>query len=130
MSTQPELIRREAEEVVIGSLTMYCEGFKASGTIVWSEQTTVSGDAVFTNRSRRALRLTFTGRCYEPEQPLLFMAEADGIRAVTGTYTIHYRGAVFTDCHIQSYTAEDKGDGIILTTVTLLTTEPVELEED
>ncbi len=130
MSVQPELTHREAEEVVIGSLTLYCDQFKASGTIVWAEQTTVSGDAVFTNRSRRALRLTFTGRCYDPEQPLQFMEEADGIATVTGTYTVHYRGVVFTDCHIQSYTVDDKGDGIITASVTLLTTEPVEPEEE
>ena len=91
---------------------------------------TVSGDTVITNCCRRATRITFSGKCYDPEAPLSFLAGINDISTVSDTYTIHYRGEVFTDCRVQSFSADDKGGDFFFVSITLMTSEPITPEEE
>lgn len=130
MSAVTELSHRTAEAVTIGDLTLYCDEFRASAAVVYSEQPTVSGDTVITNCCRRATRITFSGKCYDPEAPLSFLAGINDISTASDTYTIHYRGEVFSDCRVQSFSADDKGGDFFFVSITLITSEPIAPEEE
>lgn len=129
MSTVTEISHRTPEPVTIGTHTLYCDEFRASAALIYTEQSTVSGDTVITNICRRATRITFSGRCCDPDTPLQFLADMDSVSTASDTYSISYRGALFSDCRVQSFSAEDKGGDFFYVSVTLLTPDPITIEE-
>lgn len=121
MSTQ--LSSREAYPVRIGALLLFCESFNAVRSRVFSEQSTVSSDTVFSGTNKKAMKITFEGRIYEPNNPLYFLRYADGFLNAGTSFQVEYRGVTFYDCYVQSYSCSDKGEDYIFASITLLTTE-------
>lgn len=115
-----EISLREAIPVTIGYMELYCESFKATAVTDLSEQPTVSGDNLITNRSKKSTRLVFKGRVYNENQPLRFLVIANTMSNPSG-YTIEYRGMVFKNCVIYGFTVEDKGDDFVYVSVTVAT---------
>lgn len=113
--------RKEAYPVQIGDMKLYCEHFRIVGTRNFSEKTTVSGDAFFSNTGKRALRITLEGRIYDEELPLGMVLYSDGYLTSDSSFTIEYRGIEFTGCRIQSFSAEDSGEDYIRGSLTLVT---------
>lgn len=112
---------REAYPVRIGALLLYCDNFKASCSRNYAEQATTDGSTVFSNTNKRALKVTFEGRIYEPNNPLYFLRYADGFMTSGTAFQVEYRGTLFSDCYVQSFIAEDKGDDYIYASITLIT---------
>lgn len=122
-----ELCRREAVPVTIGYMELYCESFKASSVSDLSEQPTVSGDNLITNRAKKSTRLVFKGRVYNEQYPLQFLIIANTMGNPSG-YTIEYRGMVFKNCIIYGFTVEDKGDDFVYVSVTVATPDGITIK--
>jgi hypothetical protein len=120
-----EICRREAVPVVIGSLTLYCESFRAAGSTVLYEQPTVTGATVVTNKYVRATKLVLTGRIYAGDGALPVLTALNNMNGTPDT-DIVYRGVTFPDCTVQGFTAEDRGDDMLYVTVTLAAAAPAE----
>lgn len=123
MSVSAAVSAKEAYPVRVGALLMYCEHFKASGTRVFSEKATVSGDTFFSNVNKKALRITLEGRIYDEYVPLRMLLYTDALMNADTPCTIEYRGMTFTNCRVQSFSAEDKGEDYIYASITLVTVE-------
>ncbi len=123
-----ELCRREAIPVTIGYMELYCESFKASAVSDLSEQPTVSGGNVITNRSKKSTRLVFKGRVYNETVPLQFLFIANTMDNPSG-YTIEYRGMTFNNCIIYGFTVEDKGDDFVYVSVTVATPDMITIKK-
>lgn len=123
MSVVSAVSAKEAYPVRIGALVIYCEHFKASGTRVFAEKSTVNGGTVFSNSNKKALRITLEGRIYDEAFPLRMLHYCDGFMTANTAFTIEYRGMTFSGCHVQSFTAEDKGEDYIYASITLVTPE-------
>lgn len=124
-----QLTSRQPEEVVIGSLKMYCESFKASLNAVLSERSTVNGDTLITNRLRRAARLTFSGRLPADDLSITEIGKLNNLIGCAGI-NIVYRGLAFSDCTLLSYAAEDLGGSFISLTVELAAASPAVIPEE
>lgn len=123
-----QLTSRQPEEVVIGSLKMYCESFKASQNAVLSERSTVNGDTLVTNKLRRAARLTFSGRLPADDLSIAEIGKLNNLIGCAGI-SISYRGLTFSDCTVISYTAEDSGGSFISLTVELAAASPADISD-
>lgn len=122
------LCERQAEPVAIGSVTLYCESFRAAATAALYEQPTVTGGTLLTNTCVKSTKLTLTGRVCSSEAPLGCVTELNNMVG-SGGIDIVYRGVRFRSCVVQSYAAEDKGDDMLYLTVTLATLSPAENTE-
>lgn len=129
MSEKTTLTRRESYPVRIGALLMQCERFKAVGVRSFAEKATVSGDTVFSNTDKKAIRLTFEGRIYDEYIPLRPLLYTDSFMRADGSCQIEYRGLKFTNCQAQSYTVEDKSEDYIYASITLVTVDEVSQTE-
>lgn len=123
-----QLTSHQPEEVVIGSLKMYCESFKASQNAVLSERSTVNGDTLITNKLRRAARLTFSGRLPADDLSMIEVGKLNNLIGCAGI-SITYRGLAFSDCTVLSYTAEDSGGSFISLTVELAAASPADISD-
>lgn len=116
---------RESVPVMIGTLTLWCENFKASAVRSFTEDPLVSGGAIVTNTCPKAMKLTFSGRICSGDAPLDFVKTASDMLRRGESYTVTYRGFVFGDCRVQSFNAEDKGEDFANASVTLITEDNV-----
>ena len=121
------LSEREAIPVKIGYMDLYCESFKASAVSELSEQPTVSGVAMITNRFKKATRIVFKGRVYNEGQSLSFVTIANIMNSQAG-YTIKYKELEFKNCMIYGFTVEDKGDDFVYVSVTIVTTDAITIK--
>lgn len=113
----------ESVPVNIGDIVLYCEKFKATGVKNYSEQNTVSGDVTITNYGKKAVRLTFSGRICDENNPLGFLVYVNNLMGNTGTFSIEYKNVIFGDCRIQSFVTDDNNDDFISATVTVISTQ-------
>jgi hypothetical protein len=131
MNLPETVISREISRCVnIGSLVLFCENFKAVGLRSFAEKTTVSGETFFSDTSPRALRVTFSGRIYNTDVPLNFLLCGSSMVNDGEKYDVVYRGMKFTGCMIQSFNVEDRGEGYIQASITLITSDDVCQESD
>ncbi len=121
MSTVTELTSREALPVTVGNCTVYCDSFKASAVRAVNEETTVSGGSVTTSSALRAARLIFSGRIYNSEEPLQFLADISSPMAGGQAYTIIYRGIRYTGCILQKFELTDSCNDWTEVSLTLIT---------
>lgn len=121
---------REAFPVAIGSVTMYCEKFRASAARRFTEESTVIGGDVFTNESPRSMEMTFSGRICVENAPLLTLLNAYNTLRRSVRNDISYRGLVFRNCQMKSFTVEDSGLDYVELSVTAITADDVETESD
>ena len=112
------ITRREPVPVQIGTVTLFCESFRAEGSAVIYEQASVSGETVVTNRYKRYSVLTFTGRVCGSAAEVI--AELDSLTGNGTSLSLSYRELDFTGCTLRSYSAAEEGD-IVSLTVTLIT---------
>ena len=112
------ITRREPVPVQIGTVTLFCESFRAEGSAVVYEQASVSGETVVTNRYKRSSVLTFTGRVCGSAAEVI--AALDGLAGSGSTIALSYRDLDFTGCTLRSYSAAEDGD-IVSLTVTFIT---------
>lgn len=115
-----ELCKREATPIQIGAFTLYCEHFKVIGSSEVNEQMSAAGVSLITNRCKKAVKATFTGRMYNHDCPLGFV---DVINNMSNNYKydISYRGLDFRQCSINGVVIEDKGDDFTYVTITFAT---------
>ena len=130
MNETTRFTAREAFPVTIGSVTMYCEKFRASAARRFAEESTVTGDDVFTNESPRSMEMTFSGRICVESSPLLTLLNAYNTLRRTNTNDILYRGLVFRNCHMKSFTIEDCGLDYVELSLTAITADDIETESD
>ncbi len=129
MNSVTTITERESVPVTIGSLTMWCESFKATGVRSFSEEPLVFGGGTITNTCPKAMKLTFAGRILISEGRLDFVKTASDMLRSGQSCTIVYRGLSFSGCRVQSFNAEDKGEDYIYGVISLITSETV-AEED
>ena len=129
MSASTVISTRKAVPVAIGSVTLYCESFRAAAAMTVTEASAVSGGGIVTNSAPRCEKLTFTGRIADEEQPLGAVMELNNMLRAPEPFDVEYRGLVFPDCVIQSFTADDNGCDYIEVSVTLITPELTEQAE-
>ena len=115
----------KAIPVQIANFVLYCEEFKASAVRTVSEEPTVTGKNVVTKSFPRATKLIFSGRVCGETDSLDFVMKANNILHTKVKYDIAYRGIAFLNCTIQGFTAEDRGEGYIRATVTLITADNI-----
>lgn len=116
---------RKAIPVQIANFVLYCEEFKASAVRTVSEEPTVTGKNAVTKSFPRATRLTFSGRVCDETSSLDFVMKANNILHTKVKYDIAYRGIAFLNCTVQGFTAEDRGEGYIRATVTVVTADNI-----
>ncbi len=113
----------ESVPVNIGGVTLYCEKFRASRARNFSENNTVSGDVVFTNSGKKAVRLMFSGRICDENNPVSFLVNINNLMKNNSTFSIEYKNIVFGQCRVQSFVTDDNNDNFISATVTVISTE-------
>lgn len=129
MNSVTTITDRESVPVTIGSLTIWCESFKAAGVRSFSEEPLVSGGGTITNTCPKAMKLTFAGRIFVSDGSLDFVKTASDMLRSGQSFTIAYRGLNFSGCRVQSFNTEDKGEDFIYGVISLITSETVE-EDD
>lgn len=113
----------ESVPVKIGDVVLYCEKFRASGVKNYSEHNTVSGDVTVTNFGKKAVRLTFSGRICNENNPIDFLVSVNNFMKNNDTFSIEYKNVIFGQCHVQSFVTDDNNDDFISATVTVISTE-------
>lgn len=113
----------ESVPVNIGGVVLYCEKFKASGVKNYSEQNTVSGDVTVTNSGKKAIRLTFSGRICNENNPIDFLVSVNNLMKNNNTFSIEYKNIIFGQCRVQSFVTDDNNDDFVSATVTVISTE-------
>ncbi len=108
---------------------MYCEHFKAEGSRNYAEKSTVSGDTFCSNNNCRALKLTFEGRIYDEYLPMRVLLYTNAFMRVAGKSSVVYRGTVFPECSVQSFTVDDVGEDFLKASITLVTTADISQSE-
>lgn len=126
MSIISEISSREAYPVHIGTITLFCERFQLTGTRQFSETASVDGTDIITNSSRKALKITFEGRIPFEQFPLYSAADADDILYLGTASDVEYRGIVFPQCRILSFSFKDEGEDFIRCVITVYTAEKSE----
>ncbi|MDE6520556.1 MAG: hypothetical protein K2K91_08935 [Ruminococcus sp.] len=112
-----EFCNREAIPVVINGLTLYCEKFKALSSVELHEQPTVDGVAQITNRFRKTMKFTFTGRIYNnTDEPFSLLTLFNSMGSFSD-FTINYRGMKIEKCIITNFTIEDKNEDFVYISV-------------
>ncbi len=119
------ITNRESVPVTIGTLTLWCEDFKAAAVRSFTEESLVSGGAVVTNTCPKSMKLTFSGRICSGDAPLDFVKTASDMLRSGESYTVTYRGFAFGNCRVQSFSAEDKGEDFAGVSVVLVTGDSV-----
>ncbi len=122
MSSITTLTEREAVPVTFGDHTLWCEGFRAEETRAFSETSSADGGGLVTNSFPKLMKLTFSGRICDADSPLGFVAAASDMLRDGQSFTVEYRGLSFSDCRIQSFKAEDKGEAFIYAELSVLST--------
>lgn len=122
-------ITTPAEPVIttIGYMELAVSEFQAFSETNLTEQPTVSGDNLVTNRAKTATRLVFKGRVHNEQYPLQFLIIANTMGNPSG-YTINYRGMVFKDCIIYGFTFDNNGGDDSEVTVTVVTNNGITIE--
>ncbi len=128
MSIVTVLNSRQAEEVSLGQLTLWCEEFTVTAVRVLSETSTVSGDNTVTNTYPRYARITLKGRAFCEDVPMYHAMELDSMLRDGTVFDVSYRGMVMKNCRVQSYTVSDKGLNELAVSV-VLAAEYLEEEE-
>lgn len=126
MNSVAVISEREAVLVNIGSMTLWCEGFKAAAVRSFSEESLVTGGGTITNSCPKAMKLTFSGRICDGADD--FVRQASDMLRSTEVFSVVYKGLVFSGCRVQSFNSEDKGEGFVYAVITLVTAEAVEEE--
>lgn len=129
MGETASLTLRQSIPVTIGEYVLYCEQFKIIGVKNFSESPVVSGDGIITNICQRGTKITFSGRICDEDSPLKFISYADSMMRSESVFEILYRGIRFSGCRIQEFTAEDSGEDYILSSITLISSSSVAVEE-
>ena len=120
MSMTTELSRREAIMITVGGTEVYCENFRASAVKAQNEETTVNGRSIITSAGIRAVRITFSGRIYDEDAPLKFLADIS-YEMGSQPFDVEYRGLEFTDCILQKFEITDSGNDWTDASFTLIT---------
>ena len=123
MNSVAVISERESVPVNIGSMTLWCEGFKAAAVRSFSEESLVTGGGTITNSCPKAMKLTFSGRICEGSDD--FVRQASDMLRSTESFSVVYKGLVFSGCRVQSFNSEDKGEGFVYAVITLITSEAV-----
>ena len=129
MSITTELLHREAIPVTVGGTDVYCENFRASAVKAVNEETTVNGSSIITSAGIRAVRLTFSGRIYDKDAPLKFLADISG-EMDSQPFDVEYRGLEFSDCILQKYEVTDSGKDWTDASFTLITSSEITEEDE
>ena len=127
MSTATAITSREAFPVTVGNCTVYCDSFRITAVRAVNEETTVNGSSVVTSSGLRAARLTFSGRMYDPLQPLSFLTDINTPMSGGQAYIVEYRGMRFTGCIMQKYELNDNCDDWTEISFTMMTYSPAEV---
>ena len=115
---------RKAFPVQINNLKLYCESMKLSAETAVFESSTVTGYPLMTNKDRKMLRLSFTGRVYNENTPMRLAGFAANYNNYEGIDII-YRDLRFPRCIITGFSAEDSGEDYITLTVNAATNSSV-----
>ena len=109
---------RKSEPVTIGAVTLYCEELSVKAAVTYREEPTVTGGSEITNHQRRRTKVTISGRCLG--RGTTFILAMNGMLNASYSSGIDVGEIRFTGCHLQSFSAEDKGGEYISCTVTFL----------
>lgn len=119
---------REAMPVVINGLTLYCEKFKAISSVELHEQPTVDGMAQITNKFRRTMKFTFSGRIYNnTDEPFSLLTVFNNMGSCSD-FTINYRGMKIEKCLITNFTIEDNNNDFVY--VNVIVSSPCYISQD
>ena len=116
---------RKAVPVVIGGITIYCEGFKASALRNIDENSTVVGDTVMTSNASRSTKLIFTGRICSENSPDDALFSLNALVNSASSFTVEYMGLDFDNCYMSAYSFTDKGGDWTDVSVTLITADTI-----
>ncbi len=117
----------ESVRVTISYMELFCTGFQAFSETNLSEQPTVSGENVITNRAKTSTRLVFRGKVHDESKPLRFLCIGNTMENPSG-YTIEYRGMIFKNCIIYGFTFDNNGGDDSDVTVTVVTPSPITIK--
>ena len=119
-TTETVLSSRQPEEVEIGDFTIWCEYLKAQRKRVFTEKPSVTGADVITSSFPKEMLITLSGRICQPDAPLAFVESVSAMMQAGTAFDVEYRGLTFADCRVESFSAEDKGEEHIYSTLTLI----------
>lgn len=115
-----ELSTKKAFPVKIGPMTLYCEKMTLQTSTDVSVASTLTGYSHYTNKCRKITKLSFTGRVYNKEKPMLYAGLANNING-TDSFQIIYKNLRFIDCIITGVNAIDSGENFIELTIDVST---------
>ena len=76
-----------------------------------------------TNSGKKAIRLTFSGRIYNENNPIGFLVDINNLMKNDYTFSIEYKNVIFGECRVQSFVTDDNNDDFISATITVISTE-------
>ncbi len=120
MSTATSLTHNDALPLVIGTHTLYCHNVKVTMTKNVIENNSVMGGALLEGVGYRGLRVTFTCKIYNDDEPYSFLVYLCSRARSYTDYDITYNGVVFNNCYILHYDFEDSGENYSTVRITFL----------
>lgn len=106
--------------VTIGATELYCEKMTMSAETDVMVNPTVVGTPVRTNKCRKLTRLSFSGRVYNKDKPMI-MAGLINNQNGSENLEIIYRNLRFVNCIITGFSATDGGEDFIELTINAAT---------
>lgn len=106
--------------VNISSVELYCEKMSMSAETAVAVTPTVYGSPVRTNKCRQLTRLSFTGRVYSKDTPMIMAGLMNNKNGSEGIEIV-YKNLRFVNCIITGFSAVDGGEDYIELTVSAAT---------
>ncbi len=111
-----EISTKKPFPVKIGAIILYCEKMTLQTKTDISTTPTVTGTPYYTNKCRKPTRISFTGRIYDKENPMMYAALANNING-TENYQIIYKKYKFINCIITGINVIDSSEDFIELTI-------------
>ncbi len=95
--------------VTLGELTFVAERYQLTAQRIFSEQSSVDGNMLFTNTAQRSRRIVLEGFWVTDSDPSTLLLTLDACLAENTSFPLTLRQMFFADCRIVKYTAEESG---------------------
>ncbi len=125
MSTSTSLTHNEALPLNIGSYTLYCDNVKVTMAKNIIDECSVTGSPLLGGVGYKGLRVTFTCKIYNDENPYSFLVYLCTRARSYMNYDITYNGIIFKTCYFQHYDFEDSGKNYATVRITFLSQESI-----
>lgn len=98
----------------IDTIPFYIQKYNITGVRNFSEQSTISGNTIFTNCNLRAKKLIVNGVFFRSESPSELFYQLDKALCNDKIFSFSFAGMKFSNCHLYQYAGEEDGTDMLL----------------